>query len=339
MAVKKKAKTLDALLFIDTNIFLDFYRARGRDAGLSVLSHLAAHQDRLVLTSQVEMEFMKNRQDAILEAHRQFKAPDWGSGTVPSFLVESKPNKGLETAKKQIQTQMTRMRTRIARVLTEPAKYDEVYKALKPLFRATTPYCLGRKHDARDTIRRLALKRFGLGYPPRKDSDTSIGDAINWEWMVRCAQKSGKHLILVSRDTDYGSVFNDSPVLNDWLRHEFSERVSNKRKLVLTGRLTEAFKLLAIPVTEKEVAQETALIEQSSAAKRPVALPPMIAKVLTQDEATVVTLMAGLIDNKEYTPDEVAGALGKSVTEVMGILRTASGKINSAVATSKKGAT
>lgn len=197
----KKTKTIDALLFIDTNIFLDFYRVRGRDGGLSVLANLAAHQECLIVTSQVEMEFMKNRQDAILEAHRQFKGPDWGSGSAPSFLIESKPNKGLETAKKQIQSQMTRMRTRIARVLTEPAKHDEVYKKLKPLFRAASPFCLNREHDARDSIRRLALKRFALGYPPRKDSDTSIGDAINWEWMVRCAKESGKHLILVSRDT------------------------------------------------------------------------------------------------------------------------------------------
>ena len=45
------------LLFIDTNIFLDFYRQVGRESNLSILKHLRPHHDRIITTRQVEMEF------------------------------------------------------------------------------------------------------------------------------------------------------------------------------------------------------------------------------------------------------------------------------------------
>jgi hypothetical protein len=307
---KAQSSVLDALIFVDTNIYLDFYRVRGKDAGLSVLAQLGNHLDRLIVTSQVEMEFMKNRQTAILESHRAAKGPDWSGANVPSFLLDSKPSKAFETAKKQVNAQVERMKKRIARMLTSPATQDPVYQAVRPLFRTTSSYCLSRGHDARDRIRRLALKRFGLGYPPRKSSDTSIGDAINWEWIVRCAEESGKHIIVVSRDSDYGASFQGTPVLNDWLRQEFSERVSQKRKLLLTDRLTEAFRRVAIPVTEKEVQQEKALLEQN---KAPSLLQPLAVRmkaVLSPEEYAVMEVAAGLVDDTPKNPDQVAALLG-----------------------------
>lgn len=45
------------LLFIDTNILLDFYRQVGRESNLSILKHLRPHHDRIITTRQVEMEF------------------------------------------------------------------------------------------------------------------------------------------------------------------------------------------------------------------------------------------------------------------------------------------
>lgn len=64
----KKVDKLDALIFIDTNIFLDFYRIRKSDISLKYLSEIETHKEILILTNQVEMEFRKNRQTVILEA-------------------------------------------------------------------------------------------------------------------------------------------------------------------------------------------------------------------------------------------------------------------------------
>lgn len=112
------------------------------------------------------------------------------------------------------------------------------------------------------SIRSAARKRFVLGYPPRKPGDTSIGDAINWEWIIHCAQAStdGHHVLIVSRDGDYGITFDGEPILNDWLRSEFKARVSRKRKIELTNKLSNALrKLDEIVQAEDERAEELVL--------------------------------------------------------------------------------
>jgi hypothetical protein len=50
--------------------------------------------------------------------------------------------------------------------------------------------------------------------------------------------------------------------MNDWLLHEFRERVSKKRKLLLTDRLSMALKLASITVTEQEEETENELLKQ-----------------------------------------------------------------------------
>jgi len=176
------------------------------------------------------MEFKRNRQKVILEALGKTKGPDWGALNVPTFLQDSRPNKAITSAKKRVEAQVKRMRGRIERVLKNPSVHDPVYRVAQSLFQHQSDLNLDREKDARFNVRRLALKRFMLGYPPRKDSDTSIGDAVNWEWVLRCAIDTGKHVILVSRDSDYGHPFQNAPILNDWLRQEFAERVGRKRK-------------------------------------------------------------------------------------------------------------
>ena len=57
---------MSVLVFIDTNIYLDFYRVRGTDATLSILKHFDENHDRIITTSEVEMEYKKNRQRVTL---------------------------------------------------------------------------------------------------------------------------------------------------------------------------------------------------------------------------------------------------------------------------------
>ena len=87
-----------------------------------------------------------------------------------------------------------------------------------------------------------------------------MGDALNWEWIVYCADKQGAEVHIVSRDSDYGALFEDTAFLNDHLLQEFKERVSRQRKIHLHTRLSEALKHFAIPVTPEEEEEETVLI-------------------------------------------------------------------------------
>lgn len=251
---------LDALIFIDTNILLDFYRVRG-GSGLGLLEKIGEHHDIIITGSQVEMEYKKNRQRVILESLNRLKTPDWGGLTPPAFLSDAQPAKVITNNKSEISKQQKKLKKRIEAILRNPRKHDPVYKKLSKLFQHKSQFNLSREKPIRFKIRGLAWKRFILGYPPRKNNDTSIGDAINWEWILHCAKSCDRHILLVTRDSDYGIIYDKEIILNDWLAQEFRQRISQKRKLIITDKLTQAFKRANIPVTKKEEEEEASLIE------------------------------------------------------------------------------
>ncbi|GAH68749.1 unnamed protein product, partial [marine sediment metagenome] len=109
-----------ALVFIDTNIYLDFYRVRGGDTSLSILKHFDSNHNRIITTSVVEMEYKKNRQRVILESLKQIKPQDEDGLIVPAFLQESKQNKAIKRTKEQLSEQSKRLRERTAKLLQSP---------------------------------------------------------------------------------------------------------------------------------------------------------------------------------------------------------------------------
>ncbi len=211
---------MPALLFIDTNIYLDFYRRRGSGTSLSMLKHFDGNLGRIITTMEVEMEYKKNRQSVILLSLNSSKKPaDRPSIEVPDFLRESQLNTSLTKAREQlnktISQKIEKLRDRTSKLLENPSYYDPVYKVLQRLFKAREQCHLYRTRDRKlhDKIRILAQERFTLGYPPKKDKDLSINDAINWEWIVYCAQNCSNDIVIVSRDSDYGIVTNNKVIL------------------------------------------------------------------------------------------------------------------------------
>lgn len=252
---------LDALIFVDTNIMLDFYRIRQSDVSMEYLARMEDCMDRLIIGSQVEMEYKKNRQKVILESLNRYSSPDWGKLTAPALVSNLQSAKAIEKKKKEISTQQKIISDKIEKILHNPSGNDPVYQALQRIFKNKTDYNLNRESDKRFAIRRLARKRFVLGYPPRKDSDTSIGDAINWEWIIECAKSSRKDIIIVTRDSDYGAFYKGQSYINDWLYKEFKDRVSRKRKLILTDRLSIGLKAVHAVVTKEMEDAEQQLID------------------------------------------------------------------------------
>jgi hypothetical protein len=252
---------LDALIFIDTNILLDFYRIRKSDISLKYLHEIEAHKEKLILTNQVEMEFRKNRQKVILEALGEVNKISTGGLSIPTVLFDAKPVEMIKKSQKSIASQQKKIKDRIDKLLTNPGTQDKVFQTVQRVFKTDSEFNLNRENKKRHTIRRLALKRFYLGYPPRKKEDNSIGDAINWEWIIDCANRTDKHIILVTRDNDFGINYGDNSILNDWLQIEFKERISQKRKIVLTDKLSRAFKLLQIPVSPEMIEAEDTVIK------------------------------------------------------------------------------
>jgi hypothetical protein len=260
---KNKVEKLEALIFIDTNIFLDFYRIRKSNVSLKYLEQIENHFDLIITTSQVEMEFKKNRQSVILESIGEVNKINNVNITVPAILSDAKAVEMIEKAKRNISKKQKELRERIEKILKNPTYHDPVFKSLQKLFSHKSEINLNRGNKVRFTIRNLAKKRFLLGYPPRKKTDNSIGDAVNWEWIISCAEKTGKHIIVVTRDTDFGCVYDNDLHLNDWLKQEFKQRISQKRKIILTDKLHKAFQLVEIPVTKEMIEEEENVITTS----------------------------------------------------------------------------
>jgi hypothetical protein len=260
---KEKPKNLEAIIFIDTNIFLDFYRMRKSDVSMKYLREIENHKDLIITTSQVEMEFKKNRQEVILESILEVKKSISINLNVPTILSDAKAVEMIKKSKKVIEDQQKRLKLQIERILKNPSTYDPVYHSLQKLFRFNSSINLNRENKTRFAIRKLALKRFILGYPPRKKTDNSIGDAINWEWIIKSAENTGKHIIIVTRDTDFGAIYDGDSYLNDWLAQEFKQRISRKRNLLITDKLSVAFKLVDVPVTKEMIEEEEKVIDLS----------------------------------------------------------------------------
>jgi hypothetical protein len=264
------------LLFVDTNILLDFYRSRS-DAGLSLLAHLDNIHDRLITTCQVEMEFKKNRLNVINESYCELKIPEGGTISPPAFLRGAKAVEMIKRNRKDTIDRVKQLRTRIKRVIEKPFLTDQVYQTVQRVFNDTTSRNLQRESSDFATIKRRAWKRFIEGCPPRKKNDISIGDAINWEWILSCVKNANKDVIVVSRDGDYGVTLDDHVFANEWLIADI-KRINKQRKLFVVDRLAEALKLVDVKVSAEEEKEEDELAEKAILASARVPVSGMAAQ-------------------------------------------------------------
>lgn len=127
-----------------------------------------------------------------------------------------------------------------------------------------------------------------MGYPPRKKNDTSIGDAINWEWIVHVCKENNANAIIVSRDGDYGVSYNDKSYINDWLSAEFKERVNKRKAVTLYDSLSSALKDLKVRVTQAEQDEERRMIKRLERGQR----KKLISK-LSSNEVDLLEILYG----------------------------------------------
>lgn len=254
--------------FIDTNIFLDFYRD-SNEATLTLLERLKPVRHRVISTYQVEMEFLKNRQRVLVESLGKLK--DQVPPTVPAIFADSATNESMRSLSRAGAQKAGLIRKRIMKLFDGPKQNDTVYQTLTDVFQSQSRHVLTRDMPIRAKVKRLALRRFLLGYPPRKASDTSYGDAFNWEWIVHCGQTFQGQILIVSRDGDYGVHVQSKHYLNDQLSREYRDRVGPRKSIAYTTRLSDALKALQVRVPKEEVDAEEAAISDREHALSPSA--------------------------------------------------------------------
>jgi hypothetical protein len=259
MAVSKK------LLFVDTNIWLDFYRPRQSDVALELLDRLESISGKIIVTHILEMEYKNNRQSAILEGMNQLKMPQMPPTL--GIFSEAQASKMIGKNRHEIDKRLKKLRGRLERALTDPQHHDPVYQTCQRIFGRDDRkliFSIDSDRRLKRIIREKAMRRFVLGCPPRKADDTSIGDAINWEWMVRCAEQHQAELVILTRDSDYGPQFGNEILLNDHLKQEFKERVSKKRDVLVYKSASQALKHFHVAVPKNVERKELEFILQTS---------------------------------------------------------------------------
>ncbi len=259
-----ESEKLDALIFIDTNIFLDFYRYRNSEVSLELLPKINQLSPQLILTNQVEMEFKKNRQAVILSTVKEFDRVDGYKNILPPIVNKNGLNDSLKELQKEIKLKLDQLKKELKEIYQSPLASDNVYKTFDELCNKPSDYRLTDDHKEFKNVLDSAQWRYSLGYPPRKFDDISFGDALNWEWIIHCAKKSNKDIIIVSRDNDFGYPFDKKDVensLNDWLLTDFNKRVGTTKKIILTQRLTYALKSIEISVSKEAYEFESKIID------------------------------------------------------------------------------
>lgn len=244
----------DTLLFIDTNILLDFYRAPQSDLSLKVFDLLLRHTKRLIISDQVEIEFKKNRQTVIEEyiKHLPIKIKDVAQA--PVLLSNTPQARSIRRSAEALQSQLVILEKKLKDILSQPENHDEAYKKIMPLFNIESLFNYRKTNiEISDKIFSAAIKRFHRGMPPRKKDDLSIGDALNWEWCLYCCSLAKKfNLIILSRDGDFAENPKDhhSPI-NHFLEEEFKARIGNEFSVKLERSLKNALKEINIKLTKQ----------------------------------------------------------------------------------------
>ncbi len=266
MSKDKNTEQLDALIFIDTNILLGFYKITGNNETefLNIINDNIKH---FIITEQVEMEFFKNRSNVLDGMLKNFKKPDTNNLNLPQFF-RKEYGECIKKYKTYINKKFKKINDSLIAnfklIKDSPEENDGVFKNLIKIFENNN--LIKIDDDKNDDIFTQARMRFEQGMPPRKDKDNSIGDAINWESCLHLAAKNDKNLIIVTADGDFGK----NGILNDWLKKEFTSRVGDNRKIKLTNMLSDAFYYNGIPISkdarkaEKEAEEAKKMFESIS---------------------------------------------------------------------------
>jgi len=215
-------------LFIDTNIYLTFYHYSSDD--LEELKKLAvaikSGEITLYSTQQIQDEFKRNRESKIADALKRFNEQKLGT-QFPQICKDYEEYKALRDAV----SAYDQYKERILEKLLTAVKANSLGadKIILELFAKTKTF----EHD--DSIFEIAKKRMERGNPPGKDG--SLGDAINWETLLRKMPK--EELSLITDDKDYISQVDDTR-LSEFLSNEWEKLKGTK--IFLYRKLSEFFR-------------------------------------------------------------------------------------------------
>lgn len=197
-------------LFIDSNIYLNFYDFNAEDLNkLGNLVELIKEKHlRLYISSQVISEVKKNREIRLKDAYTKFSKAST-SIPMPIFCKHYDEYDRVKRA----QNLLEKAKSQLAQVFSRDIdlmslKADGVFESLIKVAEIIDS----------DAFYDLAKKRHDLGRPPGKDPRT-FGDEITWEALLDCVETDGE-FIIISGDGDFCSDFTGN-LIKPYLKEEW----------------------------------------------------------------------------------------------------------------------
>ena len=214
-----------AQVFVDTNALLGFYAYSSDD--LAQLDKLIAEVNskniKMLITDHVLDEFNRNREAKIAETLKKFSEKS-ATDNFPRLIQHYEQYRGMRDAvdlysklKAEIAEQLKVDIER--RTLPADRIFDQIVQASEVLI-------------VTNDVVEAAKLRVARGNPPGKNG--SLGDAINWELLVRNADRNAD-LHIVTQDKDYVSPI-DRARISDFLADEWNSRVGSAIYLYSTLR-------------------------------------------------------------------------------------------------------
>lgn len=204
-------------VFIDTNIFLNFYHFTSDDLD-ALKSVFVSHDQGAItvhLTDQVRDEFWRNRESKIQDALKRFKGFNL-SAQFPYFMKVYEEYSALQKLSKSFKSKYAD--------ISKKAENDIKSKNLR------ADHLIGGIFDNStilETTKEIydeAKMRMDIGNPPGKNG--SIGDAINWLLLLKRVP-DGEDLFVISEDSDFYSLIDEKEInpflVNEWTSVKHSE--------------------------------------------------------------------------------------------------------------------
>lgn len=211
-----------AMIYIDTNVFLDFYQAS--TDRLAVFEDILGRSNTVLLTQQTVNEFRRNRIARLTTlADHIRKGPHPHLYT--TAVVQALPGfnewvKARDAAKKAAQDIASELTSWVMKEESDPvlAAFEKLVNSAKVV-------------DFDDTLIERARRRKVLGQPPTSPDKHTIGDELIWESLLTWKDDD---LVVVTRD----SSFLDNQAI---LKREY-EAATGKKLIEFTDSLAAGLK-------------------------------------------------------------------------------------------------
>ena len=228
-----------AKIFIDTNMFLDMYRANLSKDISTILGFIFKNKKYFITTEQSINECTRNRLSILDEALNSFKKASEISKGSSTFLRSLSNFKKYDDAMMKYHTQRQAVIDEIQEKIDDVSKdmiYSKYTKLCQPNFVIST---------TNEIIDRASRRKLA-GNPPTSDKYT-CGDEIIWESLLAYEVQQAEDLIIVSNDKTFTKN-------REFLIAEYERKVG--KALVLCNNILDAYRLVGVDLSDDVVRAE-----------------------------------------------------------------------------------